>query len=71
MRGCNNSRDVGKTTYGCMCRLVVDMHERSAHIRQDLDLVLQLLTQVVSFPERSAGVHDDVYLDVIILLGSL
>ena len=53
-----------------MRRLMVDVHERAADVGQDLDLVLQLLADVVRLPERCVGVHDDVDLDVVVLVHS-
>ena len=49
-----------------MRRLVVDVHEGTADIGQDLDLVLQLLAQVVRLPERRVRVHHDVYFNEIV-----
>jgi hypothetical protein len=49
-----------------MRRLVVDMHERALDVRQDLDLVLQLLADVVRLPQRRCAVHDDVDLDEVV-----
>ena len=54
-------------SYGCVRRLVVDMHERTTDVWQDLDLVLQLLADVVRLPERRVRVHDDIDLDVVVL----
>lgn len=51
-----------------MRRLVIYVYKCSTDIRQDLDLVLQLLTEIVGFPEGSVGVHDYVNLDVIVLI---
>lgn len=47
---------------------MIYVHESPSYVRQDLDLILQLLTEIVGFPEGSVGVHDDVYLDVIVLI---
>lgn len=54
-------------THWRMRRLVVEVHERAADVRQDLDLVLQLLADVVCLPERGICVHDDVDLHVVVL----
>ncbi len=49
-----------------MCRFVVNVYKSPFNIRQLLDLVLQLLTNVMSFVQRSLRVHDNVNLDEII-----
>lgn len=56
-----------KETYWCVRRLVVDVHESPAHVWEDLDLVLQLLADVMSFPQWCVSVHDNVNLDIVIL----
>lgn len=53
-----------------MCRLVIHVHERALDVRKDFDLVLQLLADVVRFPERSPRVHHDVHLDKVVLHGA-
>lgn len=50
-----------------MRRLMIDMNECPFDIWQYFNLVLQLLTDVVSFPQWRIGVHDDVNFDVIFL----
>ena len=50
-----------------MCCLMIDVYERALDVRQDFDLVLELLTDVVRFPEWSAGVHDNINLDKVFL----
>lgn len=54
-------------THRCMCRLMIYMHEGALHVRQHLDLVLELLADVVRFPQRRIGRHDDVDFDEVIL----
>jgi hypothetical protein len=53
-------------TYRPVRRLVVDVHERALDVREDLDLVLQLLADVVRLPQRRRAVHDDVDLDEVV-----
>lgn len=60
-------RQLGKSAYGCMRRLVIYMNECPTDVWQDLDLVLQFLTQIVSLPQRRVCIHDNVNLDVVIL----
>ena len=50
-----------------MGSLVVDMHERALHVGEYLNLVLQLLADVMRFPQRRACIHDDVDLDKVVL----
>lgn len=47
-------------TYGSVGRLVVNMDECAADIRQDLDLVLKGLAEIMRLPERSVRVHHHV-----------
>ena len=58
-----------KVTHRRVRRLMVDVDERAADVGEHLELVLQLLAQVVRFPERRVGVHDDIDLDKVVLLG--
>ena len=51
-----------------MGSLMVDMHERTIHVGKHFDLILQLLADIMRFPQGRARVHDDVDLDKIILL---
>lgn len=53
--------------YGRVRGFVVDVHECAADVRQDLDLVLQLLAEVVRLPQRRARGHHHVHLDVVLL----
>ncbi|OSS48738.1 hypothetical protein B5807_06873 [Epicoccum nigrum] len=46
-----------------MIRLVIDVHIGALHIRQALELDLQLLRDVVGGAQAGVGVHDDVDLD--------
>lgn len=64
--GSPQSRHTGEGAYGGVGRFVIDVNECSLHIRKDLDRVLQLLTDIVCFPQRCASVHDDVDLNEII-----
>lgn len=50
-----------------MRRLMIDMNECPLDIWQHFNLVLQLLTDIVSFPQWCIGVHDDINFDVILL----
>ena len=50
-----------------MGSLVIDMHKRALHVGEYLDLVLQLLADVMRFPQRCVCIHDDVDLDKIVL----
>lgn len=47
-------------TYRGVGRLVVNMDECAADIRQDLDLVLEGLAEIMRLPERSVCVHHHV-----------
>ena len=49
-----------------MRRLVVDVHKRASDVREDLNLVLQHLADIVRLPERRVRVHHDVYFDEIV-----
>jgi hypothetical protein len=40
--------------------LMIDVHERTLDVRQDLYFVLQLLADIVRLPQRGVPVHDDV-----------
>lgn len=46
-----------------VARLEINMHIRPLHIRQALELHLQILGHVVSRAQRLGGVHDHVHLD--------
>ncbi len=46
-----------------MARLEINMHIRPFHIRQALELHLQILGHIVGGAQRLGGVHDDVDLD--------
>lgn len=50
-----------------MRRLMVHVHKCPLDIRQNFDLVLQLLTDVMRFPQRCSRVHHDVHLHEIVL----
>lgn len=47
------------------------MNESSFNIRENFNLILQLLTDIVRFPKRSIRVHHDVNFDKIILRSRL
>ena len=53
-------------TYGGVRRLVVNMNECAADIRQDLDLVLKGLADIMRLPERSVRVHHHVDFYIVI-----
>ena len=48
---------------GCF---VVDVHKRTVHVGQLLDLVLELLAEIMCLPERRLGIHHDVNFDEVI-----
>jgi hypothetical protein len=50
-----------------MRRLVINVDERPLHIRKDLDLVLQLLTEIVRLDQRRVRLHHDVHFYEIVL----
>ena len=52
--------------YGGVGRFMINVNECSLHIREDLNRVLKLLTDIMCFPQRCACVHDDVDLNEII-----
>jgi len=47
---------------------MVDMHERAIYVGKHFDLILQLLADIMRFPQGRARVHNDVDFDKIILL---
>lgn len=49
-----------------MGRFVVNVNERSFHIGKDLDRILELLADIVRFPQRCACIHDDVDLNEVV-----
>lgn len=55
-------------TYWCMSSLVIDVHKRSFDVGQYLDFVLELLADIMRFPQRRASIHDYVDLDKVVLL---
>ncbi len=56
----------GGFTYGSVGRLVVNMDECAADIRQDLDLVLKSLTEIMGLPKGGVRVHHHVDFYVVI-----
>lgn len=50
-----------------MCGLMINVDKRSADIGQNLYLVLELLTKVMSLPQWGICVHDNVDFDKIVL----
>ena len=46
---------------------VIHVHKCTLDVRQNLNLILELLTEVVCLPERGIFVHDNVDLDKVIL----
>lgn len=50
-----------------MRSLIVNVNEGPFHIRKHFYLILQLLTNIMRFPKRRAGIHDYIYLNEIIL----
>lgn len=53
-------------TYRCMRSLMINMHKRPLDVWKHLDLVLQLLTDIVSLPKRRLSRHHDVNLDEVV-----
>ena len=49
-----------------MRRLVVDVHERALHVRERLELVLELLANVVRLPQRRIRGHHHVDLEEVL-----
>jgi hypothetical protein len=70
---CEN-RDEAATTkwaidewaYGGVGRFVINVDERPLHIGKDLNRILELLANVMCFPQRCARIHDDIDLDEIV-----
>jgi len=54
-----------------MSRFVINMHKGTLDIRKHLDLILQLLADIVCFPQRRRSVHDNVHLDDVILVNTV
>ena len=52
-----------------MTSLVVNMNKGPFDIRKVLYFILQLLTEIVRFPQRRVSIHDDIHFDKIILEG--
>lgn len=50
-----------------MCVLVIDVDECSLHIRENFDLILELLADIVGLPQWRTRVHDDINFYKIIL----
>lgn len=50
-----------------MTRLMVNMNKGSLHIWKHFYLILQLLANIMRFPERRVGIHNYIYLNKIIL----
>ena len=50
-----------------MGSFVINVDESPVHVGQHLDFVLQLLADIVSFPEGCICVHHNVDLDVVFL----
>lgn len=48
---------------GCF---VVNVNERSFYIGKDLNRILEFLAEVMCFPQRCVGIHDDVNLDEVV-----
>jgi hypothetical protein len=53
-------------TYRLVFALVVDMHKASIDVGQILQLILQVLRNIVSSPERHLAVQDNIDLHVIL-----
>jgi hypothetical protein len=53
--------------YGCMRGFVIYVNECSFDIRKDLHLILQVLAEIVRFPQGRASVHHNVYFNEEIL----
>jgi len=56
-----------RRTYGCVTSLVVNMYKGPFDVRKDLYFILQLLTEIVRFPQGRVGIHNDIHFDKIIL----
>lgn len=51
-----------------ICVLVIDMDECSSHIRENFDLILELLADIADLPQwRTTCVHDNINFYKIIL----
>lgn len=49
-----------------MGRFMIDVDECALHVGKDFNRILELLANIVCFPQRSTCVHDDVDLDEIV-----
>jgi len=49
-----------------MGRFVINMDECSLHVGKDLNRVLELLANIMCFPQRRARIHDDVDLNKVV-----
>ena len=54
------------STYGGMGRFVIHVDECSLYVGKDLNRILELLADVMRFPQRCACVHDNVDLDEVV-----
>jgi len=49
-----------------MGRFVINVDECSLHVGKDLNRILELLANVMRFPQRCACIHDDVDLNKVV-----
>lgn len=68
-RGYNGWRD-SETDWG-MRSFMVDVYKCTFDVREHLDLILKLLTDIMSFPQRHISVHDHVNFYKIFLISPL